>query len=339
MLHCTFLVQCLLLLTEEIKSHVAVGLLFGFFLSGRRGFGLLLSGGNWCGACESRWIGEVGLGLLGSGKRDVRSGGDGDEFLESVGHRVGRRCDGWVADVERNGGDVVNAGHKSSADIVLGDVEHGWLEYGALVVALDGLQTVAERRDLQHVQKGGFGGTDLVAWLEQMHGRDDFNGTSGNFGLDTQGLEETGLLRSHTGVLCWDDDVDRRDGASSSGRGYFVLEHDVSDLVQIVVGEHESDVGYQKWHNFFVLWEFVEKAFDALLHHSVLAHDDGGLSTEGGSNLCELQRTDVVGIYHQELGVVSDGILELLEVVSLPLGTRGESFGFRHVGSTFLRLV
>merc|ERR1711899_248607 len=116
----------------------------------------------------------------------------------------------------------------------------------------------------------------------------DFNGTSSDFGLDTQSLEETSLLWTHTGVLGWDDDVDWGDGTLSSWGGNFVLQNQVSNGFEIFVGENKTDVGDQKWEDLFVVWEFVEKSSNTFLHHGVLAHNDGGFSSERSSDLSKL---------------------------------------------------
>jgi len=58
--------------------------------------------------------------------------------------------------------------------------------------------------------------------------RDDFNGTSGNFGLDGESLEKRSLFGSETGVLAGDDDVDGGDGSGTSRGGDFVVEEHVA---------------------------------------------------------------------------------------------------------------
>ena len=132
--------------------------------------------------------------------------------------------------------------YESSSDVILSDVKNGWLKDRALVVALHHFQTVRKWRDFKHVQEGRLGLADLVTRFEQVNGTDDFNGTTGNLGLDGQSLEETGLLGSHTGVLGGDDDIDRRDGAGTGRSGNFVLKNLVTDLLEVAVGEHETDV-------------------------------------------------------------------------------------------------
>jgi hypothetical protein len=194
-------------LTKQVKSHVRVGLFFGFFfLFFNFSFG---GGSSWGGFDDkSRWIGQESFGFFCSWEGDIGGCGNGDMFFESVGDAVWSRSNGWVSNVQRNGGDVVDTGHESLSDIVFGDVQNGWLENGSFVKALLDFQTVGEWRDFQHIQQSSFGSTDFVAWFEKVDIGDDFNGTSGNFGLDRQSLEETSLFWTLAGVLGWDDDVD-----------------------------------------------------------------------------------------------------------------------------------
>jgi len=161
---------------------------------------------------------------------------------------------------------------------------------------------------------------------------DDFNGSSGDFGLDGEGLEETGFFWTLAGVLGWDDDVDWGDGALSSWGGDFVFEDGVSDGFEVFVGEDEADVGDEEGENFFVVWKLFKKSSNTFLHHGVLAHNDGGSSSERSSDLSELEGSDVVGVDEKKLGVVSDGIFELLEVVGFP-GLSGCVVLVNHFGS------
>jgi len=311
------------LLSKEIKSHGRVGFL-GFALSGFLCWGGS-SGGNWGGFNdESRWIGQESFGLFGGWEGDVGGGGNGDKFLQTVGDGVRSRSQSWVTDVQRTGGDGVDSGHELGSDIVFADVEDGWFENGAFVEALDDFETVGKWRNFQHVQQSGFGSTDFVAWLQNVDVGDDFNGSSSDFGLDVQSLKETGFFWTLAGVLGWDDNVQWRDGTLSSWGGNFVLQEFVSDGGEIFVGEHESDVVDQEWENFLVVWEFFEHASDALFHHGVLAHNDGGLSSESRSDLSELEGSDVVGVNQNKFGVVSDGIFQLVEVVGFPGLSGGE---------------
>ena len=125
---------------------------------------------------------------------DLSDSGNGLDVLEGVGDAVRSRGGGWVADGQRDGSDVGDSAHESGLDVVLGDVEDLRGVDGAGVVALDNVQTVGEGRDLQHVEKGGGGFTDFVAFVDQVDRGGDFDVTTGNLGRHGKGLEERCLL-------------------------------------------------------------------------------------------------------------------------------------------------
>lgn len=318
------------LLSKEIESHITVGSGFRLFSwSGSGGF--FNSSSNWSGfGDEGGWVGQESFGLFGGWKSDVGGSGDGDKLFQTVGDGVWCGSQGWVTDLQRSSGDLVDAGHESSSDIVFADVENGWFENGAFVEASLADQTVGKWRNLEHVQKGGLGRTDFVAGFQQVNRGDDFNGTSGNFGLDVQSLEKTGLFWTETGVLSLDGDIDWGDGAGSSWGSGLVPFDQVSDFFQITVGEAESNVLDEKRQNFFVFWEFFHQTSDHFLHHGVLAHDNGGFSSELSSDVGELEGGNVIGVDQEKFGVVSDGGFELGEIVGFPFLSGGEFFGARH---------
>jgi len=312
------------LLTKEVEAHIRVGLVFALLgWGGGLSWGSLLS--NWSGTRKSGWIGQVSLGLLGSLETDIGGAGDSNKLLESVGNAVWGGGDGWVANVQGSGGNIVDSLHESLSDVLLGDVEDFWVENASLLEALLADETVAEWRDFEHVQEGGLGLTDLLAGFQQRNVGHDFNATSSDFGLDVQGLEEAGLLWTETGVLSFDSNINWGDGAGSSWGGNLVGLDLVSDVFEIAVGEDKTDVLDQKWEDLLVGWELVKKASNDLLHHSVLAHDDGGFASELSSDVGELKGGHIIGVYKEKLGVVSDGAFELLEVVGFP-GLSGIEF-------------
>jgi len=276
------------LLTEEVEAHVGVGLALAL-LSWGGGLLLLSLLNNWRGASKCRWIGQVGFGFLGSLEGDIGGAGDGDKLLETVGDAVWGGGQGWVANIQGNSGDGVDTGHESLSDIVLGDVENLWIENTALLEAALANETVAEWRHLEHVQKSGLGLTDLLACLQQSHIGHDLNTTSGDFGLDVKSLEKGGLFWTEAGVLGFNGDIDWSDGASSSWGGDLVGLDLVSDGFEVTVGEDETHVLDQKWQDLLVGWKLVDKASDNLLHHGVLAHDDGGLASELRSDVGKLK--------------------------------------------------
>ena len=81
---------------------------------------------------------------------------------------MGRGGDCRVADGEREGGDALHARGELAAQVVGRDVEDGGVEDGAVLVHLEDDEAVAEGRDVEHVEEGGFGGAHLVALLQQL---------------------------------------------------------------------------------------------------------------------------------------------------------------------------
>jgi hypothetical protein len=317
------------LLSKEIKSHITVG--SGFRLLSWGGGSGFSNGSDWGGfGDESGWIGQESFRFFRGWEVDIGGSGDGDELFQTVGDRVWGGSHGWVTDLQGSSGNLVDTLHESGSDIVFSDVEYGWVVDGAFVEASLADQTVGKWRNFEHVQKSRFGRTNFVTGFQQVNWGDDFNGTSSNFGLDVQSLKETGLFWTETGILGFDGDIDWGDGAGSSWGSGFVHLDQVSDFFQVTVGEAESNVLDEKWQNFFVLWEFFDESSDDSLHHGVLAHDDGGFSSELSSDVGELEGGNVIGVDQEKFGVVSDGGFELGEVVRFPFLSGGEFFGARH---------
>ena len=164
-------------LIEESETHVIVFiLLFLFNLGG--------SGGELAG------VGQELLELLGLLEGDLRDGGHGQEVLHTVGNAVRSAGHGWVSNLETDGGNVPDSAHEHVLDVVVGDVEDLWAEHGAGVVHLLDDEAVGEGRDLQHVEEGGLGGSDLVLLLDDVHILDNLNCTLGNLGWDGQSLQK-----------------------------------------------------------------------------------------------------------------------------------------------------
>jgi hypothetical protein len=63
-----------------------------------------------------------------------------------------------------------------------------------------------------------------------------------NLGGDGKSLEERSLLRTKTGVLGWNDDRARGNGAVTSRSAHLVLHKLVPDLDQVSASEHEANI-------------------------------------------------------------------------------------------------
>ena len=257
-------------LVEETEAHVLVLL---FLLLGRLGL-LLGSRSRSRGSGRSSSL-RVGDGVLEtSGHVEGVLGGEGDsqQVLVAVDHRVHDRGPGWVVGHQGDRSDVLdrllhanleagvdgsqrrvvggqgdgsNGGHgvlEGLQELFLRDVEHGGREGLTVVVDLLDTHTEGERRDVQHVQQRRFGSTDTSASLTHTDVRGNFNGTTGNLGRDTKGLEERSLTRFHTSVTSRDEHITWGDG-TSTGRGSDTVGQDlVTGLLQVGVGEDETDV-------------------------------------------------------------------------------------------------
>ncbi len=174
--------------------------------------------------------------------------------------------DGWksweVGDQRdaSNGGDC--AGERLEK-LLLADVKNAWWESIALVVNLRDTHTVCERRDVQHVEQGSFGSSDLGTSLDELQVGGNFNGTTGNLGWDTESLEERGLSGFHTSVTCWNVNIGGRNSTSSGGSGNLVGENLVTDGLEVAVGEDETDVALDERKETLVLWGIGDETLDS----------------------------------------------------------------------------
>merc|ERR1712235_110398 len=213
-------------LIEETETHVIIFILFFLFNLGGCG-GSSIGGGSSNGGSggELAWVGQELLELLGLLEGDLRDGGHGQEVLHTVGDAVRSAGYGWVSNLETDGGNVPNSAHEHVLDVVVGDVKDLGAEHGAGVVDLLDDEAVGEGRDLQHVEEGGLGGSDLVLLLDDVHILDNLNCTLGNLGWDGQSLEEGSLLRAHTSVLSWNCDINRSNGTGLGWSSLLVGPH------------------------------------------------------------------------------------------------------------------
>jgi len=76
--------------------------------------------------------------------------------------------DGRVDNVQRDGSNVSDTSAELGAEIGLGDIQDGWGENGARVVHVKNVETVLEGTNVQHVQQGSLGLTDLGASRQQI---------------------------------------------------------------------------------------------------------------------------------------------------------------------------
>lgn len=147
-----------------------------------------------------------------------------------------------VADRERDAGDGGDGARQSTEELLLTNVQDLGGEALAVIVDLGDAHSVGEGRDVEHVEQRSLGGADLAAGLDELKIGRDLDGTTGNLGGDTEGLEEGGLAGLHTSVPGRNPDVGRGHGTSTSRGGDLIGEDLVTDLLQVGVGEDETDV-------------------------------------------------------------------------------------------------
>ena len=70
---------------------------------------------------------------------------------------------------------------------------------------------------------------------------------------DTKSLEERGLSGFHTSVTSWDVDIGGSNGTSSGGSSDRVGQNLVTDGLEVIIGEDETDVTLDEWEESFVL--------------------------------------------------------------------------------------
>lgn len=232
-------------LVEKTEAHVIVGLLLLFLL-------LLLSGsvtasgstgtGNRSGGGVGVRVGDTVLELLNLGPADLGRDSDSENLLVAVDKVVHDSRKGGEAGGQREGSDSLDSAAESLKELLLLDVENIGTEGLTLLVDLGDGHTVGEGRDVEHVQQGSLGGTDLSAGLNELKIGGNFNGTTSNLGGDTESLEERGLTGFHTGVTSRNVDIERSDGTSTSRSSDTVGKDLLLGGLEVAVGEDETNV-------------------------------------------------------------------------------------------------
>ena len=189
-------------LVEETEAHVLIGLLL--LLSGSGGGRGVTTGGGSGSGGSSRGV-RVGvsdavLELINLGPAVVGLDGDSEDLLVAVDEVVDNGRKGGVAGGQGDSSDGGDGLGEGSKELLLGDVKDIGTEDLTLLVDLGNGHTVGEGRDVEQVQQGSLGGTDLGTFLNELEVGNNFNGTTSNLGGDTESLEEGGLTGFHTSV-------------------------------------------------------------------------------------------------------------------------------------------
>ena len=152
------------------------------------------------------------------------------------------RWDGGEADCQGDGGNIGDGVAEGLDELLFADVEDLRRESVALVINLDNAHAVGEGGDVEHIQQGCLGRTDLVAGLDELQVGGDFDGTTGDLCGDTESLEEGRLAGFHARVAGGDPHVDGGDGTSTGWSGDLIGKNLVADILELAVGEDEANV-------------------------------------------------------------------------------------------------
>ena len=252
-------------LVEETEAHVIVLLLLRLGL-------LLLSGSVGSGGrsgASSRGGGSVGIGV-GDAVLELVDGlplvlgleSDRDNVLIRVDKAVHDRRESRVVGSQGDAGNGVDGRGEGLEELGLLDVKHIAGEGLTVVVDLLNSHTVGERRDVEQVKEGGLGGSDLGAGLNELEVGGDLNGTTGNLGGDTKSLEERGLAGLHASVSGGDVDITGGDGTGTGRGGDTVVKDEVTGLLEVGVGENETDVALDEGEETLVLGVLRDEALE-----------------------------------------------------------------------------
>lgn len=292
------------------------------------------------------WVSNTVLEILNLGPADISTNGNREDLFVAVHNRVYNRWEGRVVGSQGDSSDCSDGARERLEQLCLLNVENAGRECVALVVDLKDTHSIGEGRDVQHVEKGSLGSSDLATGLDELQVGGDFDGTTGNLGWDTECLEERGLSGFHTSVTSGDVDIIGGNGTSSGGSGNLVGEDLVTDGLQIGVGEDKSDVALDEGEEALVLGGvdlealegttdlFTSKSASELLprshaaspYHGVLSHQDDTFAAERLSDLVHLLGADIVDADDENALVLLKKGLKLVEVASLVLGSAPHIF-------------
>lgn len=236
-----------------------------------------------------------------------------------VAGRVGMLVGGQAGD----GGDRLAEGLE---ELLIGDVEDIGAEALAAIVDLLNAHTVGEGRDVQQVEQGRLGSTDLGTGLNELEVGDNLNGTTSNLGGDTKSLEEGGLTGLHTGVTSGNPDVTGSESTGTGGGSDTVGKDLLLDSGQVAVGENETNVALDVGHQALELGVLNNETLESTADHGVLSHQDDTLSTEGDTDLVHLLGRHIVDTDNEDGAVLIEKGLELIKVSSLGSGTAPHFF-------------
>mmetsp|Transcript_20166 Transcript_20166/g.52460 ORF Transcript_20166/g.52460 Transcript_20166/m.52460 type:complete len:366 (-) Transcript_20166:205-1302(-) len=316
-------------LVEQREAHVLLlrlllgGLLLGW-LSSSRG----CRGGSSCS--KGLRVGQDILNLLGQREGVVGGQGQTQHVLVAVDDGVGDGGQGGAVGGQGQGSHVGDTGRHRLEHVLVGDVQHGGVVQGVVLKHLLDLQAILEGLDAQLGQQGGLGGTHALALLHQLHVVHHLNGTLGNLGGNTQGLEEGGLGGIHTGGPSRHVHVAGSNQVHAGRGADLVLVDLLLHVVQVTIGENDAHVVDQVVQDDppLVVARGLAVHLDGALHHGVLAHQDDSIRAQGPADLLELHGANVVGAHDEGLVIGVQELAHLLVVCLLLGNLRGSWHGF-----------
>jgi hypothetical protein len=158
--------------------------------------------------------------------------------------------------------------------------------------------------------------SDLVVGLDQVNLVDNFNGTLDDLSTNVQGLEERGLTGVHTSGTGRNEHISGGKSTSTGSGGHLVVQDDLTDLVEIVVGEHETHVTIDELKEILKGGILGSLLLDNLAHQSVLTHEKDGATAESDTGLLHLVGTDVVDLDDEDV-LISVKILDQADDILL----------------------
>jgi len=201
---------------------------------------------------------------------------------------------------EGDGRNRLDTSEETINELVLANIKDLRGEYIARIIDLNNCHSVCERGNVQHVEEGGFGWANTSTRSDDLDVRNNLNGTTGNLGGNTKGLEERCLSRFHTSVASRNENILGGIGTSTGRCSDFVGNDSVTNIREIFRSKDETDIILHIWQETFEFRRLREIRAYNTANHGVLSHQDNTLATEGNTDLMHLVRTNVVHIYNED---------------------------------------
>mmetsp|Transcript_44362 Transcript_44362/g.61691 ORF Transcript_44362/g.61691 Transcript_44362/m.61691 type:complete len:244 (+) Transcript_44362:508-1239(+) len=228
---------------------------------------------------------------------------------------MGHGGNGWVANAKAKGGHTLHTEGKLAEHVSVGQLEQGGRVHKASIVHGDHVDTVGEGQDAELLQQQGFGRSNLFVLLQQMHRVLDVNLSLDNLGGNVQGLQELGLGGLQSGGACRQVHVSRSQGSGLGSGGHTVSLQGGPQGGQVIVGEHQTNVSIdlvqQGEHLRVAIFSIGAQS---LADQRVLAHQEGGFTTQLPAQVLELLGSNIVDGNQQNLGVLLHEVQKLGKV-------------------------